>query len=509
MRGAGSTWWWLAIAIALPACMRGCEPGCSCDPPPQRCTEQSDCTSGTCLHGYCVNDDYAATEARCRTSAACAERGECGAVRKSSFLGLDPGYECAALSDESCRRSQRCLTHGLCAMRASGLGCQVGDPAQCRASQRCTTHEECESDGTECVRRWTGCPALVVPEAPLWAAPVELVWDYDSLRAPWHPGDVNRATIACRVEGRADRASSIRIAGQCATGPRLDGGGAAKLLRADVTLHAGDTIAIAAQNNPAGHAADSSFAQLRYDGNSPLLGGSGGESIECVVVPHDLARERSRRELAAVDQGLVTAAREPPDPSEPRAVSTTIESARVHAGRAALWLGWRDPELAARVRRLDAAASAWEARLEAAIQRLGTSKQPIRTSRMVVTRGNRLCGDSLRAHRGSGAAPVDATTCAFEIAVENTSHISLSLSSRGAPFDDVSDLTWLYPAHDGQPLEIVPATILEIRVGLAVAATDPVQVAPGQRAVVLVDGAAPAAILRGRIGLSDRFTLRP
>ena len=353
--------WFAFMIVALPSCMRGCDPSCTCESrrPAEHCTDNSDCTgNNACVRGYCRDHRVALAEEDCRRSNACRDEGACSAIQKSSFLGTDPALECAAVTDQDCRQSMRCKTHGLCAPRISDVGCRAATLELCQASERCKTNEECTLGEGECVRRWTGCPALVVSDAPLWAVPIDLVWDYDSLRAPSQPGDLDGATIACRIEGHG-AASTIRIAGQCAPGPQLSDG-AAKLLQPDVTLHAGDTIAAAMQDGPTG-TSRSSFAQLRYDGTSPVLGGTPGESIECVVVPHALALERSRRELAAVDAGLAAAKHEKPDPQAPSDVPAGIESARVHAERAALWLGWRDPELARRVKKLDAAAAAWQA----------------------------------------------------------------------------------------------------------------------------------------------------
>jgi hypothetical protein len=290
-------------------------------------------------------------------------------VRKSSFLGMDPGYECAATTDQECRMSRQCRTHGRCARVGSyDVGCGADSAEQCGASLRCKTREECALDSFECVRRWSECPALVVPDAPSWLTPIDLVWDYDSLRTPWQPGDVDGATLACRVEAAPGPASVLRVAGRCAPAPGVGGSRASAFLRADVTLHRGDAIAISVQDGPIGHAS-SGFAQLHYDGASPVRGGDDGDSLECVVVPHATALERSRRELAAVDRGLADSARERPDPDDPRALPGSLESARVHAERAALWLGWRDPELAVRVKKLDAAAQAWHVKLDEAIRK--------------------------------------------------------------------------------------------------------------------------------------------
>lgn len=504
--------WVLVLAIALPACMRGCDPGCSWNSRAESCRETSDCRAGeTCRSGYCVGTYYAQTDDECRASAACAETGACSAIRKRSFLGLDPGLECAAVTDRDCRQSRRCRTRGLCARGPYDVGCAAVDPAACRASERCATHEECDLEDGLCVRHWTGCQALVAPDAPPWAAPVYLVWDYDSLRVPAHPGAVEHATLACRLSGDAGAPTTIRVAGRCAPGPSLDRTGTGKLLRADVALHPGDTIAFSALDGPGGHASGSSFAQLHYDGSSPALGGSGGEAIECVVVPHEVALERSRRELAAVDRGIVEAAREQPDLASPRDLASTIEDARVHAERAALWLGWRDPELAPRVARLDAAAVAWRARLDLAIEKLPTSTQPIRGGHLIVTRGDRVCGEALRARLGSAAAgrTFDATTCGLELAIDNTGATAISLAPGSDQLGELDELTWLRPSHDGQPAGVAPALVAEIRVGTTATTTRVVDLPPGKRAVVLVDGAGPGAVLRGRIGFRDTFALRP
>ena len=494
----------LVLAVVLPACMRGCNPGCSCNTPAESCSEPSDCPTGlTCRRGYCIDESFARTDDQCRASVECAERGQCSAIQKRSFLGADPGLECAAVTDDDCRHSKLCKTSGLCArVGPDDVGCGAAIAEMCRASERCATHEECDLDGYECVRHWTACPALAPEAAPAWAAPVNLVWDYDSLRAPWHPGDVEHATLACQLLGDGGARSAIRVAGHCAPGPQLDGAGVGKLLQPDVTLHAGDAVAFSAHH---------AFAQAHYDGSSPLVAGSGDEVIECVVVPHQVALERSRRELAAVDRGLVEAAREQPDLASPRDLPLALDDARVHAERAALWLGWQDPELAGRVGRLDAAAVSWRARLDTAIQKLATSNQPIRTSRLLVTRGSHVCGDALRTRLGAAAAgrTFDATTCAVELVVENTGTTAVSLAPGRDQLDDIDQLSWLRPAHDSQPAGVVPAMIVEVRAGGKATTTDVVDVAPGKRGTVLVDGADPGGVLRGRIGYRSTFAMKP
>ncbi|HUJ61170.1 MAG TPA: hypothetical protein VLX92_21850 [Kofleriaceae bacterium] len=497
----------LVLAIALPACMRGCNPGCSCNGRVEPCTEPSDCPSHeTCRRGYCVDEHYAQIDDDCRASAGCAERGECSAIPRSSFLGLDSTLECAATTDRDCRQSKLCRERGQCARNSYDVGCAASEVAACRASERCATHEECELENGQCVRHWNGCPPLAPPGAPAWLAPERLVWDYDSLREPWHPGDDPHATLACQVTGLGTPATTLRVAGRCAPGPRLDRSGTGTFLRADVALRAGDAIAFAADSPASG----SPFAQLRYDGNSPAFGGSGGETIECVVVPHAVALERSRRELAAVDRGLVAAGREQPDLSSSRGdLSPSIEDARVHAERAAMWLGWNDSELALRVVRLDAAASAWRARLDAAIRKLVATDKPVHADHMTLTRTGRVCGDALRARLGPAGSSIDATSCALELAIDNAGPDPISLAPGRDSIGEVDELVWLRPAHADQPAEVAPALVLAVQLGTAVTTSGIAELPPGQHGIVLIDGAAPDSLLRGRVGLRDTFVLRP
>jgi hypothetical protein len=458
-----------------------------------------------------VGEDFARTDDRCHASVGCAERGECSATKRPTIIfGRDPSLECAAVTDQDCRLSKQCRTHGLCSRNDRyDVGCGAADAAQCRASVRCATHEECELDGSECVRRWTGCPALIVPGAPIWAAPVDLVWDYDSLRSPWHPGDLEHATLACRFETSVFSPSMVRIAGKCAPGPQLVRGGAT-FLRPDVAVHAGDAIAVSAQDGLAGRASNSPFVQLRYGGSSPAVATNDDDALECAVVPHELALERSRRELAAVDRDLASSLLEQLDATAPRALSPSLESARVHAGRAALWLGWRDPELAVRVPKLDAAATAWQAKLDAAIQNIVTTG-PIHTAHLAIARGDRVCGDALRTRLGSRAQgrTIDAGTCGVELSVDNTGTAPQRLWPHTAAIGELDELAWLRAAHGGEPAMVAPAMLVDLRIGATHSDAESVDLPAGKRAVVLVDGAESGAVLCGRVGLRESYAMRP
>ncbi|HEY1813182.1 MAG TPA: hypothetical protein VGG74_12615 [Kofleriaceae bacterium] len=497
---------WLVLAVVLPACMRGCDSGCTAGSPPVTCHDSSDCPAhSSCRRGDCVDESYARIDDDCRASVACAQRGACTAVRRRSFLGLDPNLECAATTDDDCRRSELCRTRGLCSRGPYDVGCAATDAGMCRASERCASREECDLESNECVRHWTGCPALAEPGAPAWAVPARLVWDYDdSLRAPWQPGDVEHATLACSLVGNGAAPTSIRVAGHCTAGPQLDRSGTGKWLRADIALRSGDAIALSALSGVSGHASGAAFAQLRYNGSSPALGGSGDEAIECVVVPHAVALERSRRELAAVDRDIAQASHEQVDLSARGGeLSSAIEDARVHAERAAQWLGWSAAELVLRVVRLDAQAHAWQLRLDEAIRKLAVTDKPVRGDHMTVTRTGRVCGDALRARLGAAA-----TTCALELAIDNTGPSSLSISPIGNRLDELDDLTWLRPAHDSVTAEVAPATVIEIRVGTTTTTQDAVDVPSGKRALVLIGGGTPGALLHGRIGMRETFALR-
>jgi len=86
------------------------------------------------------------------------------------------------------------------------------------------------------------------------------------------------------------------------------------------------TLAVSIQQREVAYASDG-FAQLHYDGTSPMQ----GEEIECVVVLDEVARDRSNRELAAIDSEVARASSEPIGLANPHPVAVGIDAARVHA----------------------------------------------------------------------------------------------------------------------------------------------------------------------------------
>ena len=412
---------------------------------------------------------------RCRTGDACAERGECTLVYKRSFLGLDPATECAATSDDECRQSRACKDRGACArVGTDDVGCGAANATHCAESQRCATREECALDKFACVRNWSTCPKLVTAGEPTWAQPINLAWDYESLAAPWHPGELATATLACGFAGSYRGDGALRIEGSCTSGPTVGN----HTLQAGLPLHVGDTITAVIEPRARGGGNDM-FLQMKYEGDSPIRASDANGSVECVVVSRDVALARSKRELTAVDAQL--AARDNPSFSHP--ASTALDAARVHAERAAKWLGWASPELAGRVKKIDAARLSYEQRLDALIANAPITTAPISAGPYRITLLGQVCGAALRARHGSTT-----DDCALELALDNTSKRTQYLSE---------GVWWLRPAHDTVAAVAEPGTVIEMSHELAA----------GEHTTMLVGGFDAGSVLAGELG-TNGFSIR-
>lgn len=89
-----------------------------------------------------------------------AVEGQCRAMCKLAGLcGFDEAAgRCLARSEEDCRRSDGCLTSGVCSF--AGGGCVGASDADCRASEQCRAvgactftgqpHRPCEAAGDDC-----------------------------------------------------------------------------------------------------------------------------------------------------------------------------------------------------------------------------------------------------------------------------------------------------------------------------------------------------------------------
>jgi hypothetical protein len=459
----------VALAFVLPGCYRGCT-GCNVGARAESCSDSTDCGKGTsCREGYCISNEAIERRDRCRNSDGCAERGDCTLVYKRSFLGLDSATECAATTDQECRESRGCKERGACARVGwNDVGCGAASAKQCAESQSCATREECVLDQFECVRDWGTCPKLVPGGEPGWAQPINLAWDYESLRAPWTPGDLDSATLACGFEGDYHGRGALRIEGRCTAGPSRSN----HTLQAGLRLHAGDAITAVIQPGARGGPGDL-FVQMKYAGESPFRGSDPHGTVECVVVPRDVALARSKRELAAVDAAITSAARDKPSLAHP---SSTLDAARVHAERAAMWLGWASAELQARVTKLDAARVAYETRLAALIASTPTTTAPVHAGPYRVTLVGQVCGAALSARH----PPSTADDCALELEIANTSKHTQYASEQ---------LWWLHPAHDSVAASTEPATVFEMARSLA----------PGEHATMLVGTFAAGSILAGEL----------
>jgi hypothetical protein len=463
--------WLVALAFVLPGCYRGCN-GCN-GSRADRCSDSTDCGKGTsCRQGYCISDEAIEQRDRCRNSDGCEERGDCTLVYKRSFLGLDPATECAATTDQECRESRACKERGACArIGLDDVGCGAATATQCAESQRCAAREECVLDQFECVRDWGTCPELAPVGEPRWAQPVDLAWDYESLRAPWDPGDLDSATLACGFAGDYRGNGALRIEGRCTAGPSRGN----HTLQAGLPFHAGDAITAVIQRRARGDSGDM-FVQMKYTGKSPFSVSDPHGTVECVVVPRDVALARSKRELAAVDAATASAARDKPSLAHP---STTLDAARVHAERAAKWLGWASPELEVRVTKIDAARVAFERRLDALIASTPNTTTPVNAGPYRVALLGQLCGADLRARHAASTAD----DCALELEIANTSKHTQYPSEH---------LWWLHPAHDSVAAVSEPATVFETSRPLA----------PGEHLTMLVGNFAAGSILSGEL---DRY----
>lgn len=475
---------WFVIIVLFSGCYRGCElRGCGGEPA-KRCDDSSDCDRGTsCRQHYCVSDTAVKLDDDCKHHDACEERGECSSVYRRSFLGLDQSTECAATTDAECRQSRLCKDFGACArVGESDVGCGAATSLQCAQSTRCATREECRLEGISCVRD-LGCRAVRSAAQPAWAELPRLAWDYGSLRAPSHPGDQAAATIACEFTGTDKGSGTIRLPDRsCIDGPSLGHHN----LSAGVPLATGDVLTVVVQRDPRiGYPGDF-YIKLAYHGDSPMTVADEHGSVECLVVPHDVALARAKRELAAVDRDTAAVAHEQPSLARVPAGIEVSDSARVHAERAAMWLGWAAPELVTRVQAIDAARAAYEKRLGQMIDAAPQTTRPVTAGPFRVTLNGQVCGAALRARLGSGA-----DDCAVELAITNPSKEAHYASQY---------LSWLRPATDAAAATVVPVSRI---------ATWPSALAPGEQAVVLVPDYQAGALLMGNLGYRASFAIKP
>jgi hypothetical protein len=508
-----------AATLGLAGCTRGCDFG----PPARPCERTDECDApDLCHRGHCSSPGYVEFDRRCRAEPACREQGKCGALRVRSFLGANHNLECAAVDETDCRAAEVCAENGLCSLYDGW--CIADTTEDCAASRRCRTHEECSAERYECVRRWPeSCPPLAAPaDAPTWARPGPIAFDMQRMRGPWQPGAVESAILACQVQLDRRGASRVRIGRRCMDGPYFAPGGSVEtFVRADMRLDPGDEIAVAVQTDWAiGRASKDSFVKASYIGSSPFQAGSGEERLICHVVAPELALPIGIEALAAVDKALAAAKLR--RPGKYRLAPPHLDDIHRTLTEAAVWLGWHDLGLAARVQQMAAIEVAWARALAPMISARRKLASPPLTR--VVIDGEvalqvhgHVCGAELDARRPADPRrPVDPDRCAIELRLENLGARPRSYGGRKS-LNELGDMVWLRVA-DGRG-EVVALDMIDIRTTLEAPPVPAAEIGPGNTGVLLISGidqdltrpgerADDVALLQGRVAFGGHFTLR-
>jgi hypothetical protein len=196
-------------SVALGACLTACAPTPPGGPAGASSQEHEIASDGTSTVTVLSRPDASSsgtplpaptgpiTDASCRASAACAERGACTATPSG----------CAAASYADCEQMSACAG-GKCTF--SGGACQA--QTQCTGAHRCVTEGLCAEAGGACVASAEGCAAsqLCVAEGRCSAA--------DGLCVAASDSECKKST-ACSEGGRckADQGScKVQNDGQCA-----------------------------------------------------------------------------------------------------------------------------------------------------------------------------------------------------------------------------------------------------------------------------------------------------
>ncbi len=498
--------------------------GCDLDQvPADPCTGDRDCEAPErCHRGYCHGPAYIAEDLECRAAPACAEQGRCRSITVSSFLGTNRARECGAAEAEDCAASKVCRESGRCGV---GDGWCIADSAEaCARSRRCETHDECVFDGSyACVRRLTACPPLEGPAGPAWAqefidgVPLEMA----RMGGTWQPGAVDRATVACEVELPTTWPSRVQLGERCGPGPSMYGK-RSSFVRTGVRLRPGDVISVASQLDPElSRPNNDSFIKAKYVGTSPIEVGGPGESLVCHVVAPEVARSLGLAALNAADEAIAAAARVRPE--QFGLMSPPLTDARRATAEGGLWLGWDDPEVVARVQRMEEVEREFAAALGVMIAALRATATPPRT--ITTTNGEltlevmgHVCGDALNARREVEARrPVEPTDCGLELRVEHRDSSMTSFTAGKDWLGPFRDLRWLRAS--GGLGEASEAVLVDIKPG-AGARTTRAELQPGEQAVLLLVGlhddlplgrlaSGETILLSGSIGSFDEpFVLR-
>lgn len=169
---------------------------------PEGCARSIPCRRrGVCT--YDPQSEHCEVEgaADCRRSETCSKEG-----LRCQF-DAENG-RCFGGTNEACRRSVACRTHGECKLAEKGLGCAVADDAGCRASEACKLWGHCAVFGGSCAPREVahcsasaGCKDLGICR-----------FERDEEGAlPWCAGPLAEFTAVSVTAGPDDASSTVGI----------------------------------------------------------------------------------------------------------------------------------------------------------------------------------------------------------------------------------------------------------------------------------------------------------
>lgn len=479
MRGA----LWVGLVV-LAGCMRGCPSRCGGEPATP-CASDRECEDPErCHEGYCTSPEVLSAVERCRQAPECRERGACSLGLTRTFLGASSKHTCLVERSEDCAASRLCAELGRCSLaRTQGVlsdgYCAARADHECEASARCEQFEECTRDGDACVRAWPDCSG----------EPLARLDPRSELGAPYTPGDLGEAIIACRLETRTRETTTfVRVANRCLRGPEHTAATTVFAFRSK--LAASDAVALAIQKNPRyGTPKIARYVRAAYTGRSPFSGSEDKVTMTCHVIAPEVAVKLTGPALARAGAALARLTEERPalDRAEPR----ELAEVRAALSEAATW-NPGDPGIAKLQTRLDVALEGWRRALDAAIAKLAPDDVGPKRAKLRVLR--RICGADLR--------PRDSRDdeCGIEVAIEVAEEMRLGRSG-----GDVTHLRLLRP---GAEPAVVEAEILDVRTATTSTPEVSLVVPPGEEAIVRIAPRTITTLGEGAILIGSDFLAR-
>lgn len=462
--------------LFLAGCMRGCNPSCnsSCnsggsgrDP---SCTTTGDCEDNErCHEGICKDQDSIQRSERCLDTPGCKRQGACRPGLTRSFLGATSQPTCLVERAEDCAASELCKSQGKCGLAETGFYkdgyCAATTAKHCADSARCATHDECSllEEHKVCNRKWLGCTG----ETPMIG--FEPAHD---LGAPWQPGEVADAAIACRLEDDYKQTTSfVRIGKTCVRGPTL-GANTPFLFRHKLAPK--DRIEVAIQGTAeVGTWYDAGYVRAEYTGESVFTSGSELPKLTCTVVSPEVARRNAAGMVTRIERGFVRLAAEQANPKYLVAEPREAGGIRRVMAEAILWLG-DDPQVAKLKASFEAGLVVWRKKLDAAIGALELSDLGPKGARISVH--GVVCGDDLEIRTKQASLGKD--DCGVELAIKVTEQMTI-----GAGINDLGTLEF---ARRGPDATIIRGEVVDARMQTDRNVAGAVTAKPGDEVIALV-----------------------